>query len=483
MTLDRTPPPPAAMGPGTLARRLVVAVTALVAAIAIGLSGLTALSMHRILEAQLDQQLLSTAQRVRGPDGHLPGMQGGGGAGQAQGLLVYTPGFGGFVQIDRDRQQVTDETSDALASLQPDDAPVSVTLPGLGGYRLLVTNTRDGVVVVGLSTAALTASMTAIVLAACVLTLVAIVIAFVAARSIVAHSLRPLARVASTAHHVSGLELRSGEVAVPVRVDDADTDPRNEVGQVGLALNHMLDHVEGALAARHASETQVRQFVADASHELRNPLAAIRGYAELTRRERDQVPATTAHALGRIESESERMSGLVDDLLLLARLDSGPALAVGRVEMGALLANAVADAEAAGPDLTWTLSLPPDDVVAVGDAHRVHQVVANLLANARVHTPAGTRVQAALAREGDGVVVRITDDGPGIPDGLGDRVFERFTRADASRVRTGGAPSTGLGLAIVAAVVAAHHGRVDVTSRPGHTCFTVWLPAASASTT
>lgn len=480
MTSVGTPHPPAAMAKGTLARRLVVAVTALVAAIAMGLSGLTALSMHRILEGQLDQQLRSTAQRVRGPEGRMPGLPVGGGPGQAQGLLVYEPGFGGFVQIDRDRQQVTDETSDALASVQVRDAPVSVTLPGLGGYRLLATGAGDRVLVVGLSTAALTASMTAIVLAACLLTLLAIAIAFVAARSIVARSLRPLARVAGTAHQVSGLELRSGEVAVPVRVDAADTDPRNEVGQVGLALNHMLDHVEGALAARHASETQVRQFVADASHELRNPLAAIRGYAELTRRERDQVPATTAHALGRIESESERMSRLVDDLLLLARLDSGPALASGPVEMGALLANAVSDAEAAGPDHTWTLSLPPDDIVALGDAHRVHQVVANLLANARVHTPAGTRVDAALAREDAWAVVRITDDGPGIPDGLGARVFERFTRADASRVRTGGVPSTGLGLAIVAAVVAAHGGHVGVESRPGRTCFTVRLPLASA---
>ena len=175
-----------------------------------------------------------------------------------------------------------------------------------------------------------------------------------------------------------------------MRVPDADTDPRTEVGQVGAALNRMLGHVADALAARQASETRVRQFVADASHELRTPLAAIRGYAELARRGRDAVPPDVAHALRRVESESARMTTLVDDLLLLARLDSGRPLAAEPVDLTALVVDAVSDAHVAGPDHRWQLDLPDERVTVPGDAARLHQVLANLLANARVHTPPGT---------------------------------------------------------------------------------------------
>ena len=464
---------------GTLSRQLILATTALVAVIAILLSGLTALSMHRILEAQLDDQLLTVATQARG-DGRGPGIQGRGGPGLAQGLLFYWQGQGGVLQVERDRNIVGSEVAAELEGLSPARAPQTHSLPGLGPYRLFVSTQSGQVLVVGLPTAELTASMTAIVGAATVLTLLAIAIAFAAARTVVERSLRPLARLTATAHQVSGLELGQGEVAVPVRVAAEDADPGSEVGQVGLAFNHMLDNVEGALHARQASEMKVRQFVADASHELRNPLAAIRGYAELTRRERGDVPETTAHALERIESESVRMSHLVEDLLLLARLDSGPALAVVPTPLNAIVANTVSDARAAGPDHTWVATIPEDEVVALGDPHRLTQVVANLLANARTHTPAGTRVEVTLATEDRWAVVTVADDGPGIPPEVVGRVFERFTRADASRSRAGGGvPSTGLGLAIVAAVVAAHGGHVDVRSRPGHTEFTVRVPRDS----
>ncbi len=311
------------------------------------------------------------------------------------------------------------------------------------------------------------------------LILLAIGIAIIASRTVVQRSLRPLNRVAATAQQVSQLPLDRGEVALAVRVPPEDTNPASEVGQVGLAINHMLNNVESALAARQASETKVRQFVADASHELRNPLAAIRGYAELTRRSGEAIPPDTTYALGRVESEAARMSTLVEDLLLLARLDAGPALDIQPTDLSELIINALNDARVAGPDHSWSLALPDEPVMVMGDAHRLHQVVANLLANARTHTPPGTRVEAALSSLDGQAMITVTDNGPGVPAELQSQIFERFTRADTSRVRASGAPqggSTGLGLAIVSAVVEAHHGRVAVDSHPGFSRFTVTLP-------
>jgi len=326
----------------------------------------------------------------------------------------------------------------------------------------------------------LTSAMTSLIAFEAALTGLIIALAVVVARTVVVSSLAPLNRLAATATTVSNLPLESGEVEI-VRVRESDTHPDSEVGRVGLAFNHMLDNVEGALAARHASETKLRQFVADASHELRNPLAAIRGYAELTRRERDRVSPTVAHALTRIESESDRMSSLVEDLLLLARLDSGPALDLAPTDLTEIVLNATSDARVAGPDHTWTLSLPEEPVYGIGDRYRLHQVLANLLANARTHTPSGTTVQTAVRVEDDQAVITVTDNGPGIAPELQSQVFERFTRADTSRVRREGGSSTGLGLAIVAAVVAGHHGRASVDSEPGRTVFTIAIPLAHPS--
>jgi two-component system OmpR family sensor kinase len=287
--------------------------------------------------------------------------------------------------------------------------------------------------------------------------------------------------VAAAAQQVSQLPLDRGEVALAVRVSPADADPASEVGRVGQAFNHMLNNVEEALAARQASETRVRQFVADASHELRNPLAAIRGYAELTRRVPEELPADAAYAMSRVESEAARMSHLVEDLLLLARLDSGPDLDIQPTDITEVVINAVNDARVAGPEHIWRLEVPEHPVTALADRHRLHQVITNLLANARTHTPQRTQVETAVSVADGTAMITVTDHGPGIPAEIADRVFERFTRADASRVRTPGAAtggSTGLGLAIVAAVVEAHSGRVEVHSEPGNTRFAVTLPLA-----
>jgi two-component system OmpR family sensor kinase len=260
-------------------------------------------------------------------------------------------------------------------------------------------------------------------------------------------------------------------------VPEEDTDQRTEVGQVGHALNTMLGHVDNALKARQASESRVRQFVADASHELRTPLASIRGYAELTRRGNHRLPEDVTHSLGRVESEAVRMTSLVEDLLLLARLDAGRDLETAPVDLSRLLVDCVSDAHAAGTDHEWALDLPEEPVVIEADSQRIHQVIANLLANARVHTPDGTSVTVSLSKSGEGnAVIEVTDDGPGIPEERRADLFERFARGDSSRSRASG--STGLGLAIVRAVVDAHGGEVTVTSEPGNTVFRVELPGA-----
>ena len=321
-------------------------------------------------------------------------------------------------------------------------------------------------------------------------------------------SLRPLRRVALTASQVTALPLESGEVSLPAGVPD--TDPATETGQVGIAFNRMLGHVETALRRRAASESRLRRFAADASHELRTPLAAIRGYAELALRHPGDSPETVTHALDRVLSESTRMSVLVDDLLLLARLDAGRPLSSEPVDMTRLAIDATSDAQVARPGHRWVLELPDDPELVLGDEHRLRQVLGNLLSNAGRHTPDGTtvtvRVSGALpaGEPGSGtesvshgtlppaprLVISVTDDGPGIPAALLPDLFERFTRADSSRTHATDASSTGLGLAIVDAVVTAHHGAVLVTSRPGMTRFTIVLaglaetsaPAAPART-
>ncbi len=291
---------------------------------------------------------------------------------------------------------------------------------------------------------------------------------------VVRRQLRPLNEVAATAHAVALLPLESGAIGVTERVPEHLTDEHTEVGQVGSALNTLLEHVETSLTARHRSEHQVRQFVADASHELRTPLATIHGYAELSRRTPDD-PAALSSALTKVETETDRMSTLVDDLLLLARLDSGRPLQRAEVDVTRLLLESVGDARVLAPDHRWRLRLPEEPVSVTGDEQRLHQVVTNLLSNARHHTPPGTTVTVSTESTAHGATITVHDDGPGLPPGLAENAFERFTRGDSSRTRASG--GAGLGLSLVSAIVQAHGGTATVSSEPGSTTFTVTLPA------
>src|SRR5581483_6461779 len=272
--------------------------------------------------------------------------------------------------------------------------------------------------------------------------------------ALIQFSLRPLRRVAATATRVTELPLDAGEVTLPAGVPD--TDPRTEVGRVGAAFNRMMFHVERALGRRAASEARLRRFAADASHELRTPLSAIRGYAELGLRHPAPVPEDVTHALRRVQSESARMTVLVDDLLLLARLDAGRPLEREPVDLSRLAIETTSDARVARTGHRWRLGLPGEPVLVLGDEHRLHQVLANLLSNAGKHTPSGSTVSVALAvlaspevpqpagtpavtrgvePPGPRVELTISDDGPGIPPDLLPELFERFTRGDTSRAR------------------------------------------------
>jgi two-component system, OmpR family, sensor kinase len=292
-----------------------------------------------------------------------------------------------------------------------------------------------------------------------------------AAWAVVRVGLLPLDRMGHTAGAIAGGDLSR-------RVSPADA--RTEVGRLGIALNRMLDRLEEAFAERQASEDRLRRFIADASHELRTPLASIRGYAELFRMGAAREPDDVARSMARIEDEAARMGVLVEDLLTLARLDQMPEAPHVPVDLGGIARDAVDDARATAPDRAIELHHDPPALVN-GDPHQLRQVLANLLRNALVHTPAGTAVDVSVGAAPGGVRVEVRDHGPGLPPGTSpDALFERFWRAEGGRER--GRAGAGLGLAIVAGIVDAHGGRVHAENAPGGgAAFLVELPAAPLS--
>lgn len=410
----------------------------------------------------------------------------------AQGDEVSAGVIRDFAVID-----LESSAEEQLLRVPPNGRGHSMSLDGVGRVRVVAADIDGTRIVVG-STLDTTNRITiALMWMEGVLALVIAGIgAFVGLRW-VRREMRPLARVAAAARSVGSLDLQSNSIGKFERVDAATAQDGTEVGDVGRAFNTMIDNVESALRARVLSEEQLRQFVADASHELRTPLASIQGYAQLMRKD----AVSPDHALERITSESARMTDLVEDLLLLARLDAGRDLTMGPVDLVPLVIDALADAHAASTDHEWSLDIAEGtpECVVNADEGAVRQVLANLIGNARVHTPPGTHVTVGVhtvtarrqaapsvvalppadsaedAPAAHGwVVLEVCDNGPGIPAELRSQVFHRFVRSDTSRSRSTG--STGLGLAIVASIVGEMGGAIELDSSPAGTTFRVILP-------
>jgi len=372
------------------------------------------------------------------------------------------------------------ETASAYPSL-PKHYPVTTSLahpklfnaPSSGGssltYRTIAVASADGsgttIVAVPLTDVSETLHRLLLVEA---LVAAGVLLALVLLGSVVIRvGLRPLERMGRVAEEIAGGDLSR-------RVSPATE--RTEVGRLGLALNEMLVTIEQAFADRRASEERLRRFLSDASHELRTPLASIRGYAELFRLGAASDPDDLARAMSRIESEAARMGVLVEDLLMLARLDEMPQTRTERVDLSGLAERAVEDARATAPERT--IDVYGDAPAVLGDVNQLHQALSNLLRNATAHTPAGTPIEVELAREGNWSVISVRDHGAGLPDGVADRIFERFWRSDPGRSR--GRDGAGLGLAIVQGIVHAHNGEVKASNAPdGGAVFRMLLPIAA----
>ena len=471
---------------GTLAGQLSVRVTLIVAVLAAFLSLATILAASSIFLGQLDDQLDQAQSLQRGgplgkPD-RAPGIDV---LGLEEGTIIVAVLPDGSVRgstIGKGAvQALTVDSVNALLAVPADGQKRTVQVPGMGRYRVEASEVANIQVVVALPMAHLQKNLRGLTLLSVGLGVISVVVAAVATRAVSGRLTRPLRNLGRAASEVSQLSLDVGEVEAVTRVEPTNLPPTHEVSQLTSAFNHMLTNVEGALTARQASETKLRRFVADASHELRNPLASIRGYAELAERaiSRGGDQDDVTFSLERISSESARMSKLVSDLFLLARLDADAPTQLVPVDVVEVVLNAVSDTRVAGKDHTWRLELPDAPVVVSADPDQLHQVVVNLLSNARSHTPPGTTVTTGVVAAGGWAQITVTDNGPGIAPEVLPHVFERFARADEARTHNN-ERSTGLGLAIVQAVVQRFGGAVTAESWPGRTTFTVRLPRQAA---
>ncbi|MEV4116602.1 HAMP domain-containing sensor histidine kinase, partial [Nonomuraea sp. NPDC049695] len=395
--------------PRTIRGRMIAGLLVLLALTCAIVGVATFRAMDSFLLGRVDQQLAGYGVRFaasleHGEDtrGQAPGMFGARlvGGRVTQAAVV--------ARADALPVRLSRQDEETLAAVPVGGPALTVDLSVLDDYRVQAVAGRDGdVLVKGLSLHGVEETLGRLALLELAMFTGTLAVAGVAGTLWVRLSLRPLQRIATTARKVSELPLASGEVSLAERVPD--TDPRTETGLVGAAFNRMLGHVESALARRHAVEQRLRSFAADASHELRTPLASIRGHAELALRE--AMSDDVRHALNRIDAESGRMSELVDELLLLVRLDEGRPLAREEVDLTRLAIEATGDARAAAPGHRWRLELPEDPVTVTGDPLRLHQVLANLLSNAAVHTPDGTTVTVAVRRlPSDGEAGRTPSD-------------------------------------------------------------------------
>ena len=461
----------------SLSVRVAAAMVVLVAVVSLVISALTTAAISSYLTRQLDGKVAATQGRAinalthgdpTGPPRDAPHGQD---AGTVTVYVTSTGAAGNVITADGTLTELSDQAVGVLDDLTAGQNS-TVDLPALGEYRVHASNVGSVMVITGLPTKDIQNTVNSLIGWEVLFGGIGVLTAGCVGVFVVRRQLRPLRRVAQTAREVAGLPLDTGEIGVTARVPDQLTDEGTEVGQVAVALNTLLGHMENALDARHRSEQQVRQFVADASHELRTPLTTIHGYAQLSLRQRD--PELYGHAMGKVMVETTRMASLVEDLLLLARLDAGRPLDRSPVDLSRLARDSVTDAQIVAPSHHWELELPPDPIVIIGDEHRLHQVVTNLLTNARHHTPAGTTVTVAAKLADNSAVLTIHDDGPGIPADLLPNVFHRFTRADTARTSTTG--GTGLGLSLARSITEAHNGTLTLTSTPGNTTFTLTLP-------
>jgi two-component system OmpR family sensor kinase len=501
---DTAPDSPAGEGlprraPWTLQRKLIVTVVGITSFIMVLVAVATSAILGGVLEQQLNDNVQSAARRssVVIAQAGVAGLT-------AEEILTQQPQPPGYflavqtvpaaptaavVTAEGVVELGEDEIGKISESLRDQDDQLVVTVEDRGTYRVEPVQVGGTFALVGLSRDDVAATIGSMLTTIGLLTAGGLLLLAAATAWTIRRGLAPLRAVADTAARVSTQRLDQGEVTIAERVPTREADPRTEVGRVGEALNTLLDHVDESLTARQRNEERMRAFVADASHELRTPLSSIRGYSELSLKALSRAPRpargpeaatieTTEASLERIQAQSLRMTSLVEDLLLLARLDEGQELVYGTVDLTRLVIDAVGDARPTGPDHDWVLEVGDEPVLVAGDTGRLHQVAANLLANARTHTPAGTTVTVGVARDDGSAVLRVHDDGPGIDPSIQDELFERFSRADRSRARqTGG---TGLGLSIARAIVDAHGGSIRVDSVPGDTTFEVRLPARPA---
>jgi two-component system OmpR family sensor kinase len=447
-------------------------------------------TVARQLLGDLDRDLFQASARLTDvADNSLPrGMEGARGRldrpGFDVGTLIAVVGpnqvAGAFIDTDGQLKPIADEDLSELQQVSwPEGTPVSVHLEG--GFHevrtLLVGGVGDSQIVIGLPMNEIRETITRLTVV--IFLVVALVVVLAAAIGFwgIRFALRPLDRMRQTAQAVSNQSLSDREARLLERVPESLANPDTEIGQLGASFNHMLDHVDASLVARAKSEEKLRHFVADASHELRTPLASIRGYSEITLRQGEKLPEEVQQSLSRIESESIRMSHLVEDLLLLARLDEGQTAEMEPVDFGDVVSNVLSDAKVRAPGHNWSAKIPKRPVMVRGNRNQLVQVITNLAQNASIHTPGGTNVSLELKKTADAVELLVRDNGPGIAPELQPELFERFRRADKGRSRAKG--STGLGLAIVQGIVESHGGSVSVESAPGKTVFRVHLPQAN----
>ena len=471
--------------PQDLRRQLVFGAIGLVTVASVLIALVSSFVVGRLLLESVDEELREIKDRVSlvvgdatdtiGPSGRLdrPGFPIG-----TLIAIISDADVSGAV-IDKDADLIIIDPAQLrgfVGTTFPVNTAVGVRVfGGEGEYRaMLVQDLGDAQVVVALPLADIRDTIGRLNFVIVAIAIVVVVFAGALGAYGAQMTLRPLDRMRYTAQQVTKQRLDRGQVTVGFRVPKDLADPSTEVGQLGDSLNRMLDHVDDAFRTRYRTESTMRRFVQDASHELRTPLSSIRGYSEFATRFADTMPEDVGRAIERIESESVRMTRLVDDLLTLARLDDGDKLRIQHSDVLPLVEAVVADATIRASEHRFTLDLPDHPVEVDADPEALVQVLTNLVQNATVHTPPGTQVSVRVSADIDRVQIEVEDDGPGVDPDVLPAIFERFRKHHSARVRKPG--STGLGLSIAHTIVTAHHGSLTVESEPGRTVFEVRIP-------